>query len=134
MWAWLRGKRPEPLHGAPAVRRSKTYSSASGYVFLYSYLGMRRARRGREIGAEYVFDVSTGKKRSFAVPVFLPDSSLDGPQCRLGRQLASTECYALAKMGLFQAFDERAGPGQMRERILLREADVEAILETLGID
>jgi hypothetical protein len=36
-------------------------------------------------------------------------------------------------MALFQAFDERPGPPQMKEEVLVRNADVEAIIETLGL-
>jgi hypothetical protein len=36
-------------------------------------------------------------------------------------------------MALFQAFDERETPETLKEAILLRPADVAAILETLGI-
>jgi hypothetical protein len=37
-------------------------------------------------------------------------------------------------MALFQAFDERSNPALMRQDILVRAADVEAILATLDID
>jgi len=51
-----------------------------------------------------------------------------------GRQLVANERYAAAKIALFQAFDERAHPGQMKQDIRVRAADIEAILAGLDID
>ena len=51
-----------------------------------------------------------------------------------GRNLVSTERYAAAKIALFQAFDERDNPTLMKQDIRVRTADIEAILEGLGID
>ena len=50
-----------------------------------------------------------------------------------GRQLSTTERYAIAKMALFQAFDERPVPALMKDPVHVRAADVEAIVETLGL-
>jgi hypothetical protein len=51
-----------------------------------------------------------------------------------GRALSATERYAIAKMALFQAFDERAAPPLMREPVRVRAADMAGILDTLGIE
>jgi hypothetical protein len=52
-----------------------------------------------------------------------------------GRDLASNERYAVAKMALFQAFDERPTPELMLgSEIRVRFADVAAILGMLGIE
>ena len=137
MWKWLeklRAEPPAPLTGAPPVRRQKSYSAASGYVYQYYYEGQRPARREREAGTEFVFDVSADRKTSFAVSVFLPDSALEAWARAHERPVQSNERYALAKMGLVQAFDERANPQLMRQEVRLRAADVAAILERLGIE
>ena len=47
--------------------------------------------------------------------------------------LASTERYAVSKMALFQAFDERATPQEMKQEVRVRGADMAAIIETLGL-
>jgi hypothetical protein len=47
--------------------------------------------------------------------------------------LSSTERYAISKMALFQAFDERATPDLMKQEVRVRAADVSAINETLGL-
>src|ERR1035441_1376355 len=50
-----------------------------------------------------------------------------------GRMLGSTERYAVSKMALFQAFDERATPLEMKQEVRVRGADMAAIIETLGL-
>jgi hypothetical protein len=134
---WLKKltrRRPAPLVGAPAVRRQKTYSAESGYVYQYYYEGQRQARRGDSYGTEYVFVISADRKNSFPVSVFLDEEAVIVWEEEHDRELIGSERYAIAKMGLFQAFDERANPGQMKEDVLLRPIDVEAILSMLDID
>jgi len=116
MWRWLSrlcARPPEPLRGARPVRRQKTYRADSG---------------------QYIFSVSTDRKTSFPVSVFLNNASLRHWQQAHGRRLSSTERYAVAKLALFHAFDERAGPAAMQEEIRVRPADIDEILATLGID
>jgi len=127
------GKKRTPLRGAPAVRRLKTYSAQSGYVYQYFYSGYRPWRHGRESGDEFVFEVSADRKTFEPASVCVFDEALHAWESRHGRALADNERYAVAKMALFQAFDERV-PGQMKEEIHVRAADVEAILDTLDVD
>lgn len=137
MFRWLADRfrrTPPPLEGGPALPRQKTYSAASGYVYQYFYQGHRPARRSGQAGEEYVFDVSADRKSSFPVSVFLFDRAAESWERRSGRPLLSKERYAVAKIALFQAFDERAGPPEMREEILVRPADLDGILESLGLD
>ena len=130
---WLTRK-PQPLTGAPEIRRQKTYSGQSGYVYQYYYEGHRPYKRDRHSGTEYVFDVSGDRKTSMAVSVLVSDTALEDWQSRHGRTLYASERYAIAKMALFQAFDERPGPAAMSADVQVRAADVEAILITLGIE
>lgn len=123
-------KKPAPLTGAPPVRRQKTYNAQSGYVYQYYYEGHRPAADG----TEFVFDVSADRKTSAPVSVFVLDEAVRAWQQQHGRELAATERYAAAKIALFQAFDERAHPGLMKQDIRVRAADIEAILSGLGID
>lgn len=134
MLSWLRNKKLPPLAGAPAVRRQKTYSARSGYVYRYFYEGCRPAAHAREQGAQHVFNVSADRKTSFPVSVFVSESAVSSWEKEHNRNLNSTERYAIAKMALFQAFDERETPAHMKEEVRVRAADVEAILDTLGID
>jgi hypothetical protein len=134
MFERLFRKKAAPLTGAPPVRRQKTYDAQSGYVYQYYYEGQRRFRRDAEEGTEFVFDVSADRKTSEPVSVFVLDEAVRAWEEQHGRQLVATERYAAAKIALFQAFDERAHPGLMKQDIRVRAADIEAILAGLGID
>jgi hypothetical protein len=132
MFDWLR-KKEAPLTGAPAVRRQKTHSAESGYVYQYFYEGQRLAKRDGSAGTQFVFNVSADRKSSFPVSVFVSDEALESWQEERGRRLGATERYAIAKMALFQAFDQRAAPDAMSEEVRVQAADVESILATLDI-
>jgi len=126
-------KTKAPLTGAPAIRRMKTYSAESGYVYQYFYEGQREVRTGAEGGAEYVFQVSANRKDWRHTSVLVEHASLVAWQEANGRQLSSTERYAIAKLALFQAFDERPTPAGTSAQIRVRPADVDGILERLGL-
>ena len=134
MLDWLRKKKEAPLTGAPAVRRQKTYSAESGYVYQYFYEGQRPASRDGAAGVQYVFNVSADRKTSSMVSVFVAAAALEGWQQEHGRALASTERYAVAKMALFQAFDQRSEPSLMRDEVRVSAADATALLATLDIE
>ncbi len=137
MFEWLRRLRENggpPLTGAPPRRREKSYSAQSGYVYLYFYEGQRPATRGREPGAEFVFTVSADRKTYFPVSVFVSEPAVHFWQQAHGRELTSTERYAIAKMALFQAFDERPSPTAMREPVLVDALGVAAMLASLDVD
>ena len=132
MFAWLRRLRRReelPLTGAPAVRRIKTYSAASGYVYQYFYEGRRPAGRGME----YVFQVSADRRAYSSVAVTLDDEVLAAWQVAEARELSSSERYGVAKMALFQAFDERPEPARMREPIPVGLDDLARIADQLGL-
>ena len=131
MFQWLR-KKHAPLTGAPAVRRQKTYSAQSGYVYQYFYEGRRSMSPHR--GTEYVFNVSADRKTSSPVSVFISDEAMANWQQESGRTLSTTEQYAIAKMALFQAFDEHETPEALGTDVHVGPADVHAILASLNID
>jgi len=127
-------RKQRPLTGAPAVRRQKTHSAQSGYVYQYYYEGHRPYKRDRDAGDEYVFEVSADRKTSMLISVLVSETAIQDWQERHGRTLYSSERYAVAKMALFQAFDERPDPAAMSAAVRVRSADIEAILITLGIE
>jgi hypothetical protein len=133
MLEWLRKKKEAPLTGAPAVRRQKTYSAESGYVYQYFYEGQRAAVRDGAGGTQYVFNVSADRKSSLPVSVFVSDAALESWQIQHARPLVSNERYAVAKLALFQAFDRRGEPSQMSKEVRVLADDVETILATLDI-
>jgi len=126
-------KKPAPLSGAPPVRRLKTYSAQSGYVYQYCYEGRRSYEQSGERGTEFVFSLSADCKNWRPSKVVVPDGAIARWEAAHQRELSDTERYAIAKMALFQAFDERATPALMKADVLVRTADVEAIVETLGL-
>ncbi len=128
----LFSKKRAPLVGAHATRRLKTYSAQSGYVYQYQYEGYRPLA-GRGAGTEFVFTVSADRKQWSAVEVRIPDAAIESWESAHGRKLSSTERYAVAKLSLFQAFDERPVPDSMHEPVNVRAADVEGIMEALGL-
>jgi hypothetical protein len=125
----LRRRLRAPLTDAPPVRRRKTWSARSGYVYQYVYEGLRK-RAGH---TEYVFQVAWGREAPLAVRVVLPDDVIQEWESAHEVRLRRNERHGIAKMALFQAFDERANPARMRSAVLVRRADLEAIVETLGI-
>src|ERR1017187_9677931 len=127
-------KKPLPLSGAPAVRRLKSYSAQSGYVYQYFYQGQRPFRGGGESGLEFVFTASADRKTWHPVSVLVAEGAVRAWEQAHAHPLSSTERYAVAKMALFQAFDERATPDLMKLEVRLRAVDGAAILETLGIE
>ena len=127
-------QKPQPLSGAPEVRRQKTYSGQSGYVYQYYYEGHRPYRHKHNKGTEFVFDVSADRKTSAPVSVLVSGAAIEDWESRHGRTLHGSERYAIAKMALFQAFDARPVPGAMGEAVRVRAADVEDILIRLGIE
>lgn len=126
---WLWRKPLEPLRGAPAVRRQKTYSAQSGYVYQYYYEGYRPAGDC----TEYVFEVSADRKTSFPVTVVLEQAAVEAWNRERGRELTPTECYAAAKLALFQAFDERPKPAAMRAAVRIRPPDLKELLQSLDL-
>ena len=126
------GKKPVPLTGAPAVRRQKTYSAQSGYVYQYFYEGQRPS--SPDPGTEYVFDVSSDRKTSAPISVFVGAEAVAAWEKETRRALSHTERYAVAKMALFQAFDERPTPEGLRVAVHVSADLLRAILENLDID
>jgi hypothetical protein len=126
-------KKKPPLSGAPPSRRLKSYSAQSGYVYQYFYEGHRFFSAGEESGVEFVFSVSADRKQFHAVEVLVPNSAIESWERAHDRPLSSTERYAVAKLSLFQAFDERPAPDRMRDPVRVRNADIDGIIETLGL-
>lgn len=122
--------RPEPLTGAPPVRRQKTYSAESGYVYQYHYEGSRPIQGGRE----YVFLATSGRGEPFPVHVRLLESAIGPWEESHGRDLSQQERFALAKLSMKQAFDERQAPDQLRTAVEPNSDQIAGILGMLGVD
>jgi len=118
------------------VRRMKTYTGGQGYVYQYYFVGKRPAPPGREDdpATEYIFDVTSDRKITFAVSVFLSEQALRRWSDDHGRRLTDAEQYAAVKMRLFQAFDEVEDLRSRGRELLLDAASLESVLGPLGID
>lgn len=133
MFRSLFSKKRPALSGAPPVRRLKTYSAHSGYVYQYYYEGHREYRSSEDRGVEFVFSISSDRKSWHDTSVLVSDQAIHSWEQAHVRELNLTERYAVAKIALFQAFDERADPARMRDEVRVRHADVDGIIETLGL-
>jgi len=132
----LRGlfkKKVELLSGVPAVRRMKAYSANSGFVYQYFVEGHRECRTAADQGTEFVFTISCDRKNWRQTSVFVNSAAILAWEEAHARELSATERYAIAKMALFQAFDERLDPARMQDDVRVRVADIDGIVETLGL-
>jgi hypothetical protein len=120
---------------SPTLRRMKTYTGGQGYVYQYYFVGKRPALPGsaESPATEYIFDVSSDRKLTFAVSVFLRDEALSTWNSAHGRQLTDAEQYGAVKMRLFQAFDEIENMLAHGRRLTLNTAGLEQVLQTLGV-
>lgn len=118
------------------VRRLKTYTGAQGYVYQYYFVGKRvaLAEDPEAPATEFIFDVTSDRKITYAVSVFLPEKALAGWSAAHGRPLNDAEQYAAVKMRLFRAFDELGDVKTQGRRLTVDSALLEEALASLGVD
>jgi hypothetical protein len=119
--------RPEAAH------RVKSYSAATGYVYQYYFYEVEKSKRGAAAGTEYVYMASVDRKNVFPVRIFVNKGALEKWAARTGREFTGTEEYALAKMRLFQAFDEVQEFSAKTPDLRVDESNLEALLSQLDI-
>lgn len=119
MPSWLRFGKPEPrLEGAPAVRRLKTYSAESGFVFQYVYEGSRELEGDRE----FVFSASHDRETYYPVRVIV-GAAARGVWESANRPLSVHELYGIAKLALMSGFDG-ADPRNWERRVEPGEEEI----------
>jgi hypothetical protein len=116
-----------------AVRRVKTYSAASGYVYQYYFYEVQKSRRGFSSGTEYVYMVSVDRREVFPLRIFVKQSAVEKWSRAAGRALSGTEEYAVAKLRLFQALDESQETDGKQLDITVDEANLDTLLSQLDI-
>jgi len=118
------------------VRRLKTYTSETGSVYQYYFVGKREALPGDPYSpaTEYVFDVSSDRKVTFAVSIFLHENAVGTWEQQHERGLVDAEKYAAAKMKLLRAFDEIADLLRDGRRLLVGAEDLELLLRQVGVE
>ena len=99
-----------PLSGVPPTRRLKNYAALSGYVYEYCFEGYRDVRATRE----FVFSISGDRKSWSTFQVRLAGDATAAWERERSRSLGDRERYAIAKLALFSAFDERENPAELR--------------------
>jgi hypothetical protein len=118
------------------VRRLKTYAGAQGYVYQYYFVGQRAALPDDPAapGTEFVFDVTSDRKLTYAVSVFLPQNTLAVWSQTHARPLTEAEQYAAGKLRLFRAFDELEDVKTHGRRLIIDVTLLEDALSSLGVD
>ena len=116
-----------------AVRRVKSYSAATGYVYQYYFYEVEKARRGNSAGMEYVYMVSVDRQNVFPVKVFVAKDAMEKWSARSGQQLTGTEEYAIAKIRLFQAFDEIEGLSAKTPGVIVDDTNLDTLVSQLDL-
>lgn len=116
-----------------AVRRVKSYSAATGYVYQYYFYEVQRARRGLSAGTEYVYMVSADRQSVFPLRIFVQRGAVEKWGRKAGRALTGTEEYAVAKMRLFRAFDDATDLAKAGPDLIVDETNLESLLAELDL-
>jgi hypothetical protein len=115
------------------VRRIKSYSAATGYVYQYQFQEVQPSRRGFHAGKDFVYLVSVDRKTMFPLGVFINRDAVERWAKQNGRPLSGTEEYAVAKMRLFQAFDEIENLSAGRNDLIVDDSNLATFLAQLDL-
>lgn len=124
------------------IRRLKTYTGAQGYVYQYYFVGKRpsatdsaqQAEGAKAAIGEYIFDVTSDRKLTYAVSIYLPEHVATAWAEAHGRTLSDSEQYAAVKMRLFRAFDEVENMQEQGLRLEIELQSLEESLAALGVE
>ena len=120
-----------------AVRRVKSYSAANGFVYQYFFFEVNRVADEHGPAGEFIYAVSSDRKSTFGLRIVVRQSALRAWAQTNGRALTSSEEYAVAKMRLFQAFDDGAVPPDSEAgsalTFVVDDSNLETLLQSLNI-
>jgi hypothetical protein len=120
-----------------AVRRVKSYSAANGYVYQYCFYEVNRIVDEEGSTGEFIYAISTDRQSTFGLRILVRQAALQAWARENGRPLSTSEEYAVAKMRLFQAFDEGAVPLTAKEAatvsLIVDESNLDELLRSLNI-
>lgn len=125
------------VHNVPmTVRRVKSYTGAQGYVYQYYFVGKRAALPDdpESPATEFIFDVTSDRKVTYSISVFLSNAPLVAWAQRHGRSLTDAEQYAAVKLRLFRAFDELEDVQAHGRRLTIDPSLLEEALASLGVE
>ena len=124
------------MSASPPLRRVKTYTAESGYVYQYYFVGKREALPPEPAATEFIFDVTRDRKTMFAFSIFMRREALAAWQTERGRPLTEPEQYAAAKLRLLKAFEE-IGAQDLKTQsrhFVVDAANVSDLLAEIGLD
>ena len=118
------------------IRRLKSYAGAQGYVYQYYFVGKRPALPDDPAApaTEFIFDVTSDRKLTYAVSVFLSEQAVASWSKTHNRPLSDAEQYAAAKLRLFRAFDELEDVKAQGRRLMIDAALLDESLASLGVE
>ncbi|HUL33694.1 MAG TPA: hypothetical protein VL128_07410 [Candidatus Eisenbacteria bacterium] len=120
-----------------SVRRIKSYSAANGFVYQYCFYKLNRVLLDGAAAGEFIYAISADRAASFGLRIFVMRAALESWAQANGRALTGSEEYAVAKMRLFQAFDEdlvpRTAEAAAELRLMVDETNLEELLRALNI-
>jgi hypothetical protein len=116
-----------------ALRRVKTYTAQTGFVYEYYFVGQRGALGDPGGAKEYIFDVISDRRARYSVSVLVRHEALAGWAAEHGRPLAEPEQYAAAKLRLQQGFDEIGDMIAEGRTLTVDSANIAEILAPLGL-
>ena len=119
------------------IRRLKTYAGSQGYAYQYYFVGKRPAATSDTSASsanEYIFDVTSDRKLTYAVSIFLPYQVVAAWAEAHGRALSDSEQYAAVKMRLFRGFDEVKDMQAYGRQLQIDLQSLEESLASLGVE
>ncbi len=116
------------------VRRMKTYTGGQGYVYQYYFVGKRAAVEPGTAATEYIFDVTSDRKVTYAVSVLVETAALQAWADAHGRAPTEAEQYGAAKMRLFHAFDEVEDMMSSGRELRVGLPELEEAFAALGVE
>jgi hypothetical protein len=114
------------------LRRLKTYAGSQGFVYQYYFVGKRPSATSE--GNEYIFDVTSDRKLTYAVTILFPRQVAAEWVETHGRSLSDSEQYAAVKMRLFRAFDEVEDMQAQGRQLRIDSHSLEKSLASLGVE
>jgi len=112
----------------------KTYTGGQGYVYQYYFVGKRPAVDPGTPGTEYIFDVTSDRKVTYAVSVLVETAALKAWADAHGRTPTEAEEYGAAKMRLFRAFDEVEDMMSSGRELRVGLSELEEAFTALGVE
>jgi hypothetical protein len=105
-------------------------------VYQYYFVGKRAALPDdpEAPATEFIFDVTSDRKLTYAISIFLPQAPLIAWSQVHERPLSDAEQYAAAKLRLFRAFDELEDVKTHGRRLVIDSALLEEALSSLGVE